>query len=340
MHKEAAIKTKTLTDIGEFGFIKILERENRVFFNKVIKGIGDDCAVIEKDKEDVFLISTELFVEDIHFLKQKIPPYKLGIKVVNASLSDIAAMGGRPLYLFTSISLPSDTELDYLDTLYKGIKDACLKYKVDIIGGDTSSSVHRTVINITVIGEMKREEVVYRSGARPEDLIYVTGYLGDSSIGLMLLKDEISIPEELRKYFIKAHTLPEPDINIGRLVASHRYASAMIDISDGLVADLNHICESSKVGAEIFLDKIPVSKQLISIKEKLPSPIYEYALYGGEDYKLIIVIRSEKKCEFESLVKKNGLVCYLIGKITEEKGIKAVSDKESTKLEIRGYVHF
>ncbi len=331
---------KTIKDIGEFGFIRFLEQENRDFFNKVIKGIGDDCAVVEKDEKNVFLISTEFFIEDIHFLRQKTPPYKLGIKAVNASLSDIAAMGGEALFLLSCISVPSDTELSYLRELYKGIKDACLKYKVDIIGGDTSRSLHRIAINITVVGEMEKDKVVYRNGAQPEDLIYVTGYLGDSAAGLMILKEELLAAEDVKKALEDAHNLPEPQLMAGRIVAEHRLANAMIDISDGLVADLNHICEQSGTGAVIYAEKLPISKELLSIQKDLTVSCQQLALYGGEDYELIIVVSPEKAKEFEMLFKKNNLSYYRIGKITKEKGIRLVSQGKSTPLEIRGYVHF
>jgi thiamine-monophosphate kinase len=331
---------KTIKDIGEFGFIKLLEQENRDFFNKVVKGIGDDCAVLEKDENTVLLVSTELFIEDIHFLRKKTPPYELGIKVVNASLSDIAAMGGDALFLFSCISVSPDTKLDYMKDLYKGIKDACSRYKVDIVGGDTSRSLHRMAINVTVIGEMEKSRVVYRKGARPGDAIYVTGFLGDSAAGLRILKEELSVPEHAKRYLEKAHNMPEPDLKAGRLAAEHMLASAMIDISDGLVADLNHICEQSGTGAVLYLESLPISKELLSVQRYLPVSCQELALYGGEDYKLIVVVKAEKVDEFESLFKKHGLPCYRIGEITEEKGIKLVSHGRSSLLEVRGYVHF
>lgn len=331
---------KTIKEIGEFGLIKFLEEKNRDFLNKVVKGIGDDCAVLEKDQEYVFLVSTELFVEDVHFLKKKISPYELGIKVVNASLSDIAATGGNPLYLFTSISIPKDTELDYLKLLYKGIKKACLKYGVDLVGGDTSSSMDRTAINITVIGEAKKDRLIYRKGAHPGDLIYVTGYLGDSAAGLMFLKGELSIPQNTAKKLLKAHNIPCPKLDIGRLVAKHGLASAMIDISDGLIADLNHICEASNTGAIIYLENLPISQELLSIKELLPLPLHELALYGGEDYELIIVVPSDKALEFKNMCDRKGFPAYLIGNMEKEGGIKLAIDNKITSLEIRGYAHF
>ncbi len=325
--------------MGEFEFIRFLEGENSSFFHKeVIRGIGDDCAVIEKDKDSVILISTELFIEDIHFLREKTSPYKLGIKAVNASLSDIAAMGGVPLYLLSSVSVPKDIGMGYLEVLYKGIKYACSRYKVDIIGGDTSSSINRIAISITVIGKMEKRKVVYRKGARPGDLIYVTGYLGDSAAGLFLLKEEIDAPLDVKKKLIDSHNIPEPDILAGRIASEYEFASAMIDISDGLVADLNHICEQSNVGAILNLEDIPFSKELFSLKDRLS--IYELALYGGEDYKLIIIVRPEKRRDFEEIFKKRGILCFKIGEIKKEKGIK-ISSKEGIKeLEIRGYEHF
>lgn len=326
--------------IGEFGFIKFLLEDNKDSFYKVIKGIGDDCAVFEKDKEKAFLVSTEIFVEDIHFLKAKISPYELGIKVVNASLSDIAAMAGTPLYLFVSIALPRDTKLAYLTSLYRGIKDSCNKYKVHILGGDTSASPEKLVINIVVIGEAKKEQIIYRKGAKPNDLIYVTGNLGDSAAGLMLIKKEISVSKEVANKLISAHNMPSPRLEIGKLVSKYSLANAMIDISDGLVADLNHICEASNMGAIIYLENIPISSELESIKNILSISPYDLALYGGEDYELIIIVPQDKALIFESLCRKEGFSVYLIGRIVKEKGIKLILDNKCIPLDIRGYTHF
>ena len=331
---------KTIKEIGEFGFIRFLEERNRDFFNKVIKGIGDDCAVLKKDQKHVLLVSTELFIEDIHFLKEKSSPYELGIKVVNASLSDIAATGGNPLYLFTSIAIPKDTELNYLELLYKGIKEACTRYKVDLVGGDTSSSLGRIAINITIIGEAERDKLIYRKGAHPEDLIYVTGCVGDSAAGLMLIKEELSVPEDIAKKLLKAHNVPCPRLDIGTLVAKFGFASAMIDISDGLIADLNHICEASNAGAIIHLENLPISQELLSIKEKLPLSLHELVLYGGEDYELIIVVPPDKAGEFKKACDEKGFSVYLIGKMTKQKGIKLATDNKLVPLNIKGYTHF
>ncbi len=331
---------KTIKEIGEFGFIRLLEERNRVFFNRVIKGIGDDCAILEKDQESVFLISTELFIEDIHFLKKKSPPYELGLKVVNASLSDIAATGGRPLYLFTSIAVPQETGLDYLESLYKGIKEACKKYKVDIVGGDTSSSPDRIAISIAVLGEAKKDKLVYRKGAHPGDLIYVTGYLGDSAAGLMLIKEELSAPEDIAKKLVNAHHIPCPRLEIGNMVAEHGLANAMIDISDGLIADLNHICEASNTGAIIYLKNLPISQELACLKERLSFPLHELALYGGEDYELIIVVPSNKAPRFKRLCSEKGFSVYLIGRMVKEKGIRLALDNRHIPLTIKGYTHF
>ncbi len=330
----------TIDEIGEFGLIEFLEQQNKVFFNDPIKGIGDDCAVIEKDDKSVFLISTELFIEDIHFLKEGTPPYELGIKSVNASLSDIAAMGGTPLYIFTSIGIPKGTELKYVKNLYNGIKNACISHKVDIIGGDTSSSINKIIINITIIGEARKDKVVYRKGAKIEDFIYVTGNLGNSAAGLMLIQGKISAPDHIREILIKAHNMPQAKLEIGRLVAENNLVNAMIDISDGLVADLNHICKASNIGAVIYFNDIPLSQELLSIKKALTKPVHELALYGGEDYELILIVPPDKVEALHKICKTKGLFIHLIGKMVENKGIWLLSNNRFMSLKPKGFTHF
>ncbi len=326
----------SIKDIGEFGFIDYLKKRNRIFYHDPERGIGDDCAVFEKDKRKVFLATTEIFVEDVHFIKDKISPYELGIKVMNASLSDIAAMGGDPLYAFISLAADGDVEFSYLKDLYRGIKASCRRYKVDLIGGDTSSSPDRLVLNVTVIGEAEKGKVVYRRGAKPGDAIYVTGFLGESSAGLRIIKEGIKVDERIAKRLLKAHKRPIPRLEIGKIAS--RYADAMIDISDGLVSDLNHICKLSNVGAVIFKEKLPVSSFLKKLKSVLP--IYELVLYGGEDYELIVVVPQKKTEEFEIECKMKGYRIYRIGEITRERGIRMREGDRESSLEIKGFRHF
>ena len=335
-------KALKFDEIGEFGFIESIKEECATTYKNVIKGIGDDCAVFGPSSGRVLLFTTDMLVEDIHFLKTKMTPYQLGWKSIAVNLSDIAAMGGRPLVLLISLAIPPETDVELMQDFYKGMKTICEQYEVSIAGGDTSASPDKLVINISLIGDARQNEVLYRSGARSGDSIYLTGNVGDSFAGLKIIKKEISSPKSIESHFIKIHNEPNPLIETGMTIAASGLATAMIDVSDGLVLDLGHICKESGVGAILFRDKIPLSSELklLASREKF-NPL-ELALSGGEDYQLLITVPNGNIKDFEIVGKNKGLLpLYLIGKIAEGKGITMVNDDGSLEeIDIKGFNHF
>jgi len=337
-----AKKDLKIEDIGEFGFIRSIMNDCHFSPEKLIKGIGDDCAVIGPYKDKVFLITTDLLVEGVHFILERIPPEHLGEKAVAVNLSDIAAMGGNALHLFLSVAIPRSMSLETIHLIYRGIKTVCRRYNVNILGGDTSSSPEKLMINVTVIGDATEKEVLYRSGARAGDAIYITDTLGNSAAGLKLIKEELFAPDNLASSLIDAHNRPVPFLEAGRMIARSRLASAMIDLSDGLLSDLQRICEASCVGARIFHNSLPLSEELKVLAEINNLDPYEFVLSGGEDYRLLITIPGKNLESFQKLFEKQKpCPVYHVGEITKELGSKMIRpDGKEELLEVTGFDHF
>jgi thiamine-monophosphate kinase len=331
-----------INEIGEFGLIESIKKDCITSLEGVVKGIGDDCAVFHSSSGRVLLLTTDMLVEDIHFLRNTITPYQLGRKAIAVNLSDIAAMGGRPLVALISLAIPAKTEVEEIQEIYRGMREICGRYSVNIVGGDTVASPDNLIINVSLIGDANEQEVLYRSGARPGDKIYLTGTVGDSPAGLSILKHEISSPESLRRHFIKVHNEPEPLIKTGKVIAGSRLATAMIDLSDGLLSDLGHICEESSVGALLFRDGIPHSEELKSLAAHAGFDPLDFALSGGEDYVLLVTVPAAKTRDFE-LAYKDGTSSplFLIGDIREQKGVRIMNENGSAQdLVPKGFDHF
>lgn len=340
-----------LSQLGEFGLIK---NARDIFtppippFNRggreggVVVGIGDDCAAIKPRKGFLLIATTDALIENIHFKLDYIKPYQLGIKSININLSDIAAMGGIPLYALLSIAVPQNFSVKLINEFLKGVKDGAKKYKVSIIGGNVSSSKNEFSINMTVLGEAEKKYMILRKGAKAGDKIFVTGYLGDSAAGLEILKGVRS-----QKKLINKHLMPTPRLEEGRMLAIKKLATSMIDVSDGLASDMKRICEESNVGANIFTKNIPISKELkdfttsrlLTPNSKLQTSL-DFALYGGEDYELLFTMRPERVKELTVLWKNAATPVGMIGKITK-KGINLIgADGKTTPLKKEGYNHF
>ena len=299
--KPGEIKPKltSLAELGEFGLIDRLTRDVKHYHPETLKGIGDDAAVIDTGAK-VLLLSTDLLVEGIHFNLTYMPFKHLGYKAAVVNISDIAAMNGIPRQMTVSLAVSSRFSAEALDELYAGIIMACDKYKVDLVGGDTSSNVKGMMISVSIIGEAKKEEVTYRSGARPGDLLCVTGDLGSAYLGLLILEREKSVfqidPEmqpELTgfEYQIGRQLRPEARTDIRNLLVGIGIKpTAMIDISDGLASETLHICKQSGVGCKLFEGKIPIdpyTRELAKEFKIIPSVA---ALSGGEDYELLFTV--------------------------------------------------
>lgn len=300
----------------EFEFINQIR--NKYSLDK----IGDDCAVLPKNKTHDMLITSDLIVEDIDFRRSWMIPEFLGHKALAVSLSDIAAMGGKPLYSMLSIGIPNDVwQTDFVEEFYEGYFKLAKQFEVELIGGDVSKTPDKIVIDSTVIGEVEKGKAILRSGAKADDLIFVTGQLGGASAGLKLLEEKIADFELLKLRQLK----PYPRIEEGLFLSE--IATSMIDISDGLSSDLMHICQASQVGAKIYAEKIPHPESEIWNLES--------ALNGGEDFELLFTANPK------NIFDENFTSFFYIGEVTANVDIiELISDEKTTILEPEGYQHF
>ena len=319
----------SLSSVGEFGLIKRIQSNFDLKNSSSILGIGDDAAVIDSKNKTV--ISTDMLVENIHFNLMYVPLKHLGYKSVIVNLSDIFAMNATPEQITVSLSVSNRFTLEAMDELYSGIKLACEKYKVDLIGGDTTSSERGLVISITAIGTSEKDRLVYRTGAKKNNLVAVTGNLGAAYMGLQILEREKEVfkvnPQsqpnlEKYTYCIQRQLKPEARQDILEFFKEHKITpTSMIDISDGLSSEILHISEKSKVGIHIYENKIPIDNETIKICKEFKLNEMTAALNGGEDYEILFTI---DQSDYE-LVKKSEIVS-IIGHVTKiEDGNKLIT---------------
>ena len=321
-----------ISQLGEFGLIERIRKKNRkgVHHSETIVGIGDDCAVVRSKSRENFLLTTDTLVENIHFSKKYYSFFDIGYKSLAVNLSDIAAMGGVPLYALVTASLPSETKIKEADEIYRGVSELASEFNVEIIGGDTVKSPSVLMISITLVGKTVFGSGIKRSGAKVGDIIFTSGTFGDSAAGLYLLQKRIVGYKELKK----KHLNPYPRIKDGLLIAKSGFANSMIDSSDGFDKSVRFICKESNVGCEVHLDKIPISNALKDFVSRFPLPASPLILFGGEDYELIFTVPLEKKSYFEKKF-------YEVGRITKGKKIVYVdSNNKKINLLDNGYDHF
>ncbi len=328
----------SLSDLGEFKLIDHLTKNIKIHHKSTVRGVGDDCAVLD-NKDNFTLLTTDLLVEGIHFDLSYMPLKHLGYKAVMVNLSDVCAMNGLAKQITVSIAVSNRFPLEALEELYAGIQLACNTYQVDLVGGDTSSSTKGILISITAVGEVDKNDVVYRNGANPNDLLVVTGDLGAAYLGLQVLEREKQVfevnpnaqPElENYNYLVERQLKPEARKDIVELLKKLEVKpTAMIDISDGLSSEILHICKQSKVGCNLYEDKIPLDQQVISTCEEFNLDSTTIALSGGEDYELLFTISQE---DFLKIKANPNLT--VIGHITNEsEGIHLVT-RADQKIEI------
>lgn len=298
----------------------------------VVLGIGDDAAVIRPGRQNLIL-TTDLLIEGSHFLRALHPPFELGRKSLAVNISDIAAMGGRPLYALLGLGLPPATPGSWVDRFFAGMKSAAGEFGVRLIGGDLSRS-RKVVISVTLIGEGKA--FVRRSGGRPGHLLFVSGFPGQSHAGLELLKKGFKRGGDRGgDTLIKAFLDPVPQVELGRELARRKAASAMLDTSDGLSVDIGNLCRESGVGAEIVADSIPISPELKRLRK---SPMQD-ALYGGEDYGLLFSAPPSKLAAIQRLAKKFRLT--QIGRLSAGRKVYLIhASGQRTLFRPRGFRHF
>ena len=292
-----------INELGEFGLIDRLTRDFPLRNASSIKGVGDDAAVLAFESDKEILVTTDLLLEGIHFDVRYVPLKHLGYKAAIVNFSDIYAMMGQPRQITVSIGVSARFTVEHLDAIYSGIKLACERYGVDLVGGDTSASVSGLVISITCIGEAPKGEAVLRSGAKPTDLICVSGDLGAAYMGLQLLERENRIAAQAGKdekfqpdfagkeYILERQLKPEARKDI---VEELRNAgiklTSMMDVSDGLSSELLHLSHNSKVGVRVYEDKIPIDYQTALMAEEFNMNLVTAAMNGGEDYELLFTV--------------------------------------------------
>lgn len=320
-------------NLSEFSLIDKITHRFHKYKSDVYKGIGDDTAVVRLNKDKCLLYTCDALVSGVHFSEKYSTPYQIGRKAAAINISDIAAMGGKPSHFLVSLFLPKGTTEKFIDELYKGLTEECSLYDIDIIGGNIARS-NQFIVDLFLIGEVFPSNLLLRSGAKVGDSVLVTGTLGDSAAGLKLLQNpQLNISERDKKKLISRHLTPTPRIKEGLLIAESKKATSMIDISDGLSSDLGHICDESRVGVKLFVDKIPVSD---SVKIDL-------ALNGGEDYELCFTMPAKYASDFShKLEKETATKVTIVGKIIPQIQGKWLINDAGKKFPLRakGWDHF
>jgi thiamine-monophosphate kinase len=302
MLKDKNEQSTSLSELGEFGLIKHLTKNFGINCESTKKGVGDDAAVLEFGDTQV-LVTTDLLVEGVHFDLSYMPLKHLGYKAVMVNLSDVYAMNGTATQITVSIAISNRFPLEAIEELYAGIQLACEKYNVDLVGGDTTSSTKGMLISITAIGEAKKEDIVYRNGAKPNDLLVVSGDLGSAYLGLQVLEREKQVfqsnpnsqPDlDEYSYLVERQLKPEARKDVVQFLKELDVKpTSMIDISDGLSSEIIHLCTQSEVGCDLYEDKIPLDPQMISTCEEFKIDSTTVALSGGEDYELLFTVSQE-----------------------------------------------
>ncbi|MGD0339216.1 MAG: thiamine-phosphate kinase [Bacteroidota bacterium] len=330
-----------LSAIGEFGFIRRVSPAFTQNLPKNIVGIGDDCAVIPWGSGTSLLVTTDMLVEGIHFLRDKISPRDLGYKTLAVNLSDIAAMGGSPTNAFISLGIPGEIEVEWLDDFYNGLHELAESENVSLLGGDTAKSPAHIVVTMTILGLEETRLIKYRSTARYGDYIYVTDCIGDSGGGLKILLEDIGMDEDTA-LLVRRHQRPKAHLMEGAWLAVQDGVHAMMDVSDGIDSDICRIMEASSCGAHIQIEWLPLSVQLRRVSKRYNWNAEEIALTGGEDYCLLITIDPEYYAQIaHSFQKKFNRPLTKIGNILEkEKGLQYSEDGKKYMVHKHGYDHF
>lgn len=331
-------------EIGEFGLIARIARALPAPGEGVIVGIGDDVAVLRTDGTRYILATCDIQVENVHFLRDRITPRQLGLKGVAINVSDIAAMGGVPRYLLVSLVLPKETELAFVDGLYEGMQEECLRWGVEIVGGNMAHSPDGIIVDLFLLGEVEPDCLLRRSGARVGDQVLVTGTLGDSAAGLALvLRPGTACPDEHRRWVLERHLTPTPRLGEGWAIARSGLATAMIDVSDGLACDIGHICEMSGVGVRLQADALPISSAARAVAEAVGADALDWALFGGEDYELLFTAPADRAAELARRVQEEtGTPVSIIGKVTPAKEGMTLVHRDGASVPLRkgGWDHF
>lgn len=324
-----------ISQIGEDPFIQIIKEKMNQNLPRGVVGIEDDCAVVPLE-DKLLLMSTDSLVEGCHFLKDKMLPEDLGYKAVMINVSDIAAMGGKGLYVLMSVALPNETEESWLNAYLTGVNNACLEAGLSLIGGDTTGSKNGIFINFTIIGEVDKSHVKYRKDARVGDLIGLTAPIGNSLAGFHAL-----MQGETKGPLVEKHCHPKAQFNEGLWLGAQSSVHAMMDLSDGLQQDLARMVAASKVRGEVVLEQIPMSPEYLEFSRVHHWNASQQAIVSGEEYSLLFTVEAG---EFESLnskfIKQFGSGLFVIGRIKEGEGVLYLQGDKAIQIESKAYNHF
>ncbi len=333
-------------DIGEFGLIQrindLLNREGTLS-KRVTMGIGDDTASFLPRRGYEILITCDCLVEGRHYLPGRISPFDLGRRAMTLNISDIGAMGGRPLYALISLGLKGDALVRGIEAMYRGFLDELNPFKASIIGGNLTRSGNGQFVDITLMGEVARGKGVRRSGAGPGDIILVSGYPGQSAAGLQLLLQNPDNRKILEHPLVRHYNTPTHRARLGESMAQTGLATSMIDTSDGFLGDLNHICVESQVGAELYREKLPISEDLRRTALKLGRDPYDFFLGASDDYELVITCRPTDVPLLQTRATPfSSSPLTEVGKITDKPGeiILIFPDGERQPANLSGWDHF
>lgn len=323
-----------LSELGERGLIERIRKRIGPKSEDIVVGIGDDACAVKAYSALLTLITTDAFVEGNHFDLSYFSFKEVGMKSMAASISDVAAMGGVPRYCVISLLCSPKISVEDVDGILDGIEESCDGYGVELVGGDAVGSAN-LAISVTVIGEVETENVALRSGAKPGDSIFVTGDLGASEAGRLVLSKGIGLEKDVRTYIVKRHSSPTPRIKESRELVLNHSIHSMIDISDGLSIDAGHIAEESGVRLVIATDSIPICRQVHTVAGASSVTALDMALYGGEDFELLFT-----GAELD-LKEVSGTPVTMIGRVEEGSGVFLISaDGTETPLLPKGFKHF
>jgi thiamine-monophosphate kinase len=332
--------------LGEFEIIDLFRGGGSFHHDWVQQGIGDDCAVLDLDGQRSLLVTTDLLVERVHYLRDAITPWQLGWKAMAVNISDIAAMGGTPRAAFAAAGLAAGVELGFIEGLRDGMLACAEQYGVDLLGGDTSRAPRDGVLCLTLLGSAPSEQVVLRSGARPGDVAFLGGPVGLSAAGLWLLTQGAErgarLPADLRERLLRAHLEPRPQVALGRWLAERGLATAMMDVSDGVLQDLGQICRASGVGALVAGEVMPVERALVQASALgCSDEPWRLALSGGEDYVLLFTAPAEQQDAIVQGAHDDlGIELIPFAWIEPEPGLRLFGTDGIHRVEPKGWDHF
>jgi thiamine-monophosphate kinase len=328
---------------GEFSLIAAIRRRMEGKYPpEVTHGIGDDCAVLQPQGDVEWVITTDTQVEDVHFRRAWLTPYQIGWRAMAVNLSDIAAMGAQPFGALAALALPATTEAMFFEQLLNGMCDLGLQYNCPLIGGNLARDPTRLTLTLTVLGRVGRGTAVRRGGARPGDDIWVSGRLGGSAAGLRTFLQTVPLPAAIGNALRQRYAQPLPRVAEGAFLRASDRLTAMIDLSDGLAGDLGHICEESRVGAQIVAEALPLEAGVREVAATLGDDVLEYALRGGEDFELCCTAVSGALAPLmDDFRAQFGIELTRIGSITRERSLRLMhADGSEVPLSAHAYDHF